>query len=142
MSFLLTLRFCTLKNWFNVLVFHTSYILKMVTSMQIPYHFLGDVNLISFFQSKVISLFLCNFSNDVNKYDASRVVSNNRFIPFAAFYTWKFLSSPLNSGFDGLEKRYEDDTSSSFIFKIHVKYGPSSFLSPPGGRVTLFFLLI
>lgn len=111
--------------------------------MQIPYHFLGDVNLISFFQSKVISLFLSNFSDDVNKYDVGKAVSNNRFIPSATFYTWKFLSSPLNSGFDGLEeKRYEDDTSSSFIFKIHVKYGPSSCLSPPGGLVTLFFLLI
>lgn len=57
--------------------------------------------------------------------------------PLPPFLHESSLSPPINSGSDGLkEKSYEDGTSSSFIFKPHVKSGPSSCLSPLGGLAT------
>lgn len=57
--------------------------------------------------------------------------------PLPPFLHESSLSPPVNSGSDGLkDKSYEDGTSSSFIFKPHVKSGPSSCLSPLGGLAT------
>lgn len=57
--------------------------------------------------------------------------------PLPPFLHESSLSPPPNCSSNGLkEKSYEDATSSSFIFKPHVKSGPSSCLSPLGGLAT------